>query len=160
MDTLEECQRRIAEGHGGPMHGSFPEPWTASFAGGVVPLSAVDTNPRLRRWLPAPSTNGDRRTGGGDSGSDGGSHGLARDNPTLGLRDCLLMHGRQPYGQQTCTELKSLSFVDWTLQINTGLHKDELCGHFEAADGARIVMYDVNVYILPFDMRDGRISPP
>jgi len=75
-----------------------------------------------------------------------GQQGKVQEKP-LTLRESLLMHGRQPYGNQAKTELRSLTFHDLTPDMRTGGFKNELLAHFEAdREGrTRLVSYEVNV---------------
>jgi hypothetical protein len=65
----------------------------------------------------------------------------------LGLRETLLMHGRQPYGNQVRTELRSLTFHDLTPDMRTLGFKNELLAHFETDKDHRtkLVCYEVDV---------------
>jgi hypothetical protein len=66
-------------------------------------------------------------------------------SPELGLREQMLLHGKQPYGNQKITELRSLSLHDWTPNVRTGAFQNELVVHYEAGDGCRLAMYEVNL---------------
>jgi hypothetical protein len=74
----------------------------------------------------------------------------------LALRESLLMHGRQLYGNQARTELRSLTFHDLTPDMRTGDFKNEMLAHFEAdpAGRTRLVSYEVDVFVPLFP------SPP
>jgi hypothetical protein len=74
----------------------------------------------------------------------------------LALRESLLMHGRQLYGNQARTELRSITFHDLTPDMRTGGFKNEMLAHFEAdpAGRTRLVSYEVDVFVPLFP------SPP
>lgn len=65
----------------------------------------------------------------------------------VGLRETMLRHAAQPYGNQKKTELRSMSFYDWTSDMKTGKWANQFLAHLECAgkDGARLTMYEVDV---------------
>lgn len=83
---------------------------------------------------------------GGSEGMFQGQQRIVAEKP-LTLRESLLMHGRQPYGNQAKTELRSLTFHDLTPNMRTGGFKNELLAHFEADQEGRtrLVSYEVDV---------------
>lgn len=65
-----------------------------------------------------------------------------------GLRESLLMHGRQPYGNRARTELRSISFYELAPDQRTGRgFRSELLAHFEADVDfrTRLVCYEISV---------------
>jgi hypothetical protein len=73
----------------------------------------------------------------------------------LTLRESLLMHGRQPYGNQARTQLRSITFHDLTPDMRTGGFKNEMLAHFEADREGRtnLVSYEVEVFVPSFLLR-------
>lgn len=68
-----------------------------------------------------------------------------KGKPKLTLRETLVMHGQQPYGRQSRTELRSLTFHDLTPDMRSGHFKNEVLLHFDAGHGTKLVAYEVDV---------------
>lgn len=67
---------------------------------------------------------------------------------SMGLREIMLRHGAQPYGNPKKTELGSITFHDWIADSRTGEWSSHLLAHVElpdVLDGGRITMYEVDV---------------
>jgi hypothetical protein len=83
----------------------------------------------------------------GGNGNVQGQQPQQRKLPKPGLREALLWHGMQPYGNQARTELRSVSFHDLTPDMRTGGFRNELLAHFETDVDfrTRLVCYEVDV---------------
>ncbi|KAI9746086.1 MAG: hypothetical protein M1818_000767 [Claussenomyces sp. TS43310] len=134
-----------------PFLGTEPAPFL-----GTQPVPAVWVNPGLKHLVkpsiflakgvsPTKFLELDRDMQWSEQQHLNGRGGAAHPDEPQGLRETLLMHGCQPYGNQVKTVLRSLSFHDWTQNLTTGAYNNDLLGHFVAGNGISMVMYEVNV---------------
>jgi hypothetical protein len=172
LPQVEDASKRLQQILGMRNEEAFkpPTPPVRSRQGTVTVGSVVDFNPALKHLRgenaglgiqighghagsgPGPGhgrTNwevAEENQRGGGEGSFLGQQRRVAEKP-LTLRESLLMHGRQPYGNQARTELRSLTFHDLTPDMRTGGFKNEMLAHFEAdREGrTRLVSYEVDV---------------
>lgn len=174
MPQVEDASKRLQKILGMRNDDAFKPPMPVRSGPRVVTVgSAVDFNPALRHLRgsngglgihiaqvdsgPGPvqgRTNWEAAEEYQRRGGQGILQGQQRrvvEKP-LTLRESLLMHGRQPYGNQARTELRSLTFHDLTPHMRTGGFKNEMLAHFEAdpAGRTRLVSYEVDAFVLPF----------
>jgi hypothetical protein len=167
LPQVEDASKRLQQILGMRNEEPFKAPTAPVRCGqGTVAVgSAVDFNPALKhlRGLNAglgihigqvgfETGPGNREIAEENQRPAGGElkfHGQQRRVPEkpLTLRESLLMHARQPYGNQAKTELRSLTFHDLTPDMRTEGFKNELLAHFEAdrESRTRLVSYEVNV---------------
>lgn len=177
LPQVEDASKRLQQILGMRNEEAFKPPMAPerSVQGTVTIGNAVDFNPALKHLRgsnaslgiqigqagsgpgPGPGigrTNWEVAEENQRGGREGVLQGQQRRVPgkPLTLRESLLMHGRQPYGNQAKTELRSLTFHDLTPDMRTGGFKNELLAHFEAdREGrTRLVSYEVDVSVPPF----------
>jgi hypothetical protein len=171
LPQVEDASKRLQQILGMRNEEAFKPPTLPMRPGqGTVAVgSAVDFNPALKHlrgsnaglgihieqpgYGPRPGhgrTNWEvaeenQRLGGGE-GTFQGQQRRVSEKP-MTLRESLLMHGREPYGNQAKTGLRSLTFHDLTPDMRTGGFKNELLAHFEAdPEGrTRLISYEVDM---------------
>lgn len=173
LPQVKDASKRLQQALGMRNEQAFKPPTPVHSGQGAVTVgSAVDFNPALRHLRGSNAGLGIQIGQASRGRVPGPRHGHGRTNweateenqrrrgegilqgqqrrvaeKPLTLRESLLLHGRQPYGNHAKTELRSLSFHDLTPDMRTGGFKNELLAHFEAdIEGrTRLVSYEVDM---------------